>query len=115
MNRAPSKNDRWFGNIFLVFLFFQYLLYILDEHQRRCNGQFIKIKGPLNEKKLKNNIRSLPETSTKKVKTLSVGQLTLDKFVVKPTAFVECHFCRENIHRNNLRLHLDIKCPMRVQ
>jgi len=67
------------------------------------------------KKKTKNSIDSLSKPASKKVKILSANQPTLDKFLVKPTAFVECHFCRENIHRANLQLHLDIKCPMRVK
>ena len=52
MNRAPSKNDRWFGKMFLLFLF-KFLYLNQDEHERRCNGQFIKVKGSSNEKKNK--------------------------------------------------------------
>ncbi len=91
----------------------EYVFINLDEHERRCNGQFIKVKEPSNEKTLKNKILSLPEPEPKKVKILSIAQIPSDKFYFKPTAFVECHFCHENIHKNNLRLHVDIKCPMR--
>ncbi len=49
------------------------------------------------------------------MKILSDNQSTLNKFIIKPTALVECHFCRENIHRANLQLHYDIKCPMRFK
>jgi hypothetical protein len=71
------------------------------------------MKGPKNEKTSKNKIHSLVEPSAKKVKILSVVQSTSDNFFIKPTGFVECLFCHENIHKRNLRLHVDIKCPMR--
>jgi len=87
----------------------------VDEHERRCNDQFIKVKEPSNQKKTKNNVHSLLELSSKKMKLLSADQSALDKFLVKPTAFVECHFCHESVHKTNLRLHLDMKCPMRIQ
>jgi hypothetical protein len=92
---------------------FEYVFFNLDEHERRCNGQFIKVKEPSNEKTLKKKILSLTEPLPKKVKILSIVQPTSDNFYIKPTAFVECQFCHENIHKNNLRLHVDIKCPMR--
>ena len=94
-------------------LLFQYIFLNLDEHERRCNGQFIKVKGPTNEKRSKNNIHSLTEPLMKKIKILSVIQPTSDKFLNKSTAFVECHFCHKNIHKDNLQLHVDIRCPMR--
>lgn len=90
-------------------------MFILDEHGRRCNGQFIKIKEAFRRNKSKNDIHSLPEPPSKKVKVLSVDQPTLNKFLVKPMNFVECQFCHETIHKDNLQLHLDMKCPMCVQ
>jgi len=68
------------GKIYLLFIVPQNLFLNLDEHERRCNGQFIKMKGPENEKTSKNKIHSLVEPSAKKVKILSVVQSTSDNF-----------------------------------
>jgi hypothetical protein len=54
------------GKIYLLFIVSQDLFLNLDEHERRCNGQFIKMKGPENEKTSKNKIHSLVEPSAKK-------------------------------------------------
>lgn len=47
------------------------------------------------------------------MKILSANQTTLVKFIIKQTEIVECQYCRQNIHRRNLQLHVDIKCPVR--
>ncbi|UJR24717.1 hypothetical protein I4U23_006091 [Adineta vaga] len=91
LNRIPSKKDYWFV-----------------EHQRCCNGQFLKVKEPSNEKILKTINPSINEPFTKKWKGISNVEL------IKPTPYVECKFCHQSVHRQNLQVHIDIKCSMHV-
>ena len=53
------------------------------------------------------------EPATKKFKSVLVDQCNApSNDPLHPKALLACHLCGERVHRVNLQLHLDMKCPM---
>ena len=91
MNRAPSNRDRWWGqwNVPSVLRVFPPVLRSFSaEHERRCGGQFEKIKEP-DQYKNKDQKKTTNETKTSPVKTKKKkDQGTIEKFFKKTPSVV---------------------------
>lgn len=83
MNRAPGPNDRWWA-----------------EHQKNCNGNFIKVKEPEKPEKTKSTKKAVPGSPKKKPTNLPDIRNFLP--VVKtPKANIPNNENKENIHTIN--------------